>query len=136
VSFEFVYASREDNSLCSSLHSFFKRIDIAYTYANKTLLKLLLEEEHLASRLECVKPLTPFPCQSLQISDPLRVPPDQSNSTSSSIMATYSLISSTWRNSNSAKRRNESCLNDFRPNSTSPYETPHHELTTIRSRMT
>ncbi|GAA5874140.1 hypothetical protein JCM1840_000364 [Sporobolomyces johnsonii] len=35
--------------------SFFKRIDAAYTYANKTLLKLLLEEEHLASRLESIK---------------------------------------------------------------------------------
>ncbi|GAA6013257.1 hypothetical protein JCM10207_000834 [Rhodosporidiobolus poonsookiae] len=35
--------------------SFYKRIDVAYTYANKTLLKLLLEEEHLVSRLESIK---------------------------------------------------------------------------------
>ncbi|GAA5870431.1 hypothetical protein JCM8547_004030 [Rhodosporidiobolus lusitaniae] len=35
--------------------SFYKRIDTAYTYANKTLLKLLLEEEHLVSRLESIK---------------------------------------------------------------------------------
>ncbi|GAA5886444.1 hypothetical protein JCM6882_001641 [Rhodosporidiobolus microsporus] len=35
--------------------SFYKRIDAAYTYANKTLLKLLLEEEHLVSRLESIK---------------------------------------------------------------------------------
>lgn len=33
-------------------NSFYKRIEAAYTYANKTLLKLLLEEEHLLSRLE------------------------------------------------------------------------------------
>ncbi|GAA5832026.1 hypothetical protein JCM11251_002792 [Rhodosporidiobolus azoricus] len=35
--------------------SFYKRIDVAYTYANKTLLKLLLEEEHLVARLESIK---------------------------------------------------------------------------------
>ncbi|GAA6030912.1 hypothetical protein JCM8097_008932 [Rhodosporidiobolus ruineniae] len=35
--------------------SFYKRIDTAYTYANKTLLKLLLEEEHLVSRLASIK---------------------------------------------------------------------------------
>lgn len=35
---------------------FYKRIDEAYTCANKTLLKLLLEEQHLVSRLRCVLP--------------------------------------------------------------------------------
>lgn len=43
-------------------YSFYKRIDEAYTYANKTLLRLLLEDQHLLSRLkyavECLRPGT------------------------------------------------------------------------------
>ncbi|SCV74426.1 BQ2448_8065 [Microbotryum intermedium] len=35
--------------------SFFQRIDEAYTYANKALLKLLLEQEHLLTRLRSLK---------------------------------------------------------------------------------
>ncbi|GAA5986639.1 hypothetical protein JCM11641_005172 [Rhodosporidiobolus odoratus] len=41
--------------LAMNEESFYKRIDVAYTYANKTLLKLLLEEEHLVPRLESIK---------------------------------------------------------------------------------
>ncbi|GAA5942930.1 gamma-tubulin-complex subunit SPC97 [Sporobolomyces koalae] len=46
---------REGELIAMDEEDFFKRIDTAYTYANKTLLKLLLEEEHLASRLESMK---------------------------------------------------------------------------------
>jgi len=35
--------------------AFFDRIDQAYTYANQTLLKLLLEDQHLVSRLRSIK---------------------------------------------------------------------------------
>ncbi|BGP42846.1 gamma tubulin complex Spc97/GCP2 subunit Alp4 [Rhodotorula kratochvilovae] len=45
----------EDGMVDMQEESFYKRIDAAYTYANKTLLKLLLEEEHLVSRLETIK---------------------------------------------------------------------------------
>ncbi|GAA5900890.1 gamma-tubulin-complex subunit SPC97 [Sporobolomyces salmoneus] len=46
---------RDGELIAMDEEDFFKRIDTAYTYANKTLLKLLLEEEHLASRLESIK---------------------------------------------------------------------------------
>ncbi|GAA5873861.1 hypothetical protein JCM3774_000705 [Rhodotorula dairenensis] len=46
---------REDGLIDMQDESFCKRIEAAYTYANKTLLKLLLEEEHLLSRLETIK---------------------------------------------------------------------------------
>ncbi|GAA5992231.1 hypothetical protein JCM10908_001830 [Rhodotorula pacifica] len=46
---------REDGMIDMQDDSFYKRIEAAYTYANKTLLKLLLEEEHLLSRLETIK---------------------------------------------------------------------------------
>ncbi|GAA5948251.1 hypothetical protein JCM3765_001335 [Sporobolomyces pararoseus] len=46
---------REGEMIAMDQEEFFERIDTAYTYANKTLLKLLLEEEHLASRLESIK---------------------------------------------------------------------------------
>ncbi|GAA6060329.1 hypothetical protein JCM10212_000426 [Sporobolomyces blumeae] len=46
---------REGELVSMNEEDFFQRIDTAYTYANKTLLKLLLEEEHLASRLESIK---------------------------------------------------------------------------------
>jgi gamma-tubulin complex component 2 len=44
--------SSSDADYSETENSFYKRIEAAYTYANKTLLKLLLEEEHLLSRLE------------------------------------------------------------------------------------
>ncbi|KWU44520.1 hypothetical protein RHOSPDRAFT_17761, partial [Rhodotorula sp. JG-1b] len=48
-------ASSSDADCSVTENSFYKRIEAAYTYANKTLLKLLLEEEHLLSRLETIK---------------------------------------------------------------------------------
>ncbi|BGP57721.1 hypothetical protein JCM8202_002374 [Rhodotorula sphaerocarpa] len=45
----------EDGLIDMQDEGFYKRIEAAYTYANKTLLKLLLEEEHLLSRLETIK---------------------------------------------------------------------------------
>ncbi|GAA5853443.1 hypothetical protein JCM9279_007239 [Rhodotorula babjevae] len=46
---------RDDGLIDMQEEGFFRRIETAYTYANKTLLKLLLEEEHLVSRLETIK---------------------------------------------------------------------------------
>ncbi|KPV72587.1 uncharacterized protein RHOBADRAFT_17795, partial [Rhodotorula graminis WP1] len=47
--------AREDGLVDMQEEGFYRRIETAYTYANKTLLKLLLEEEHLVSRLETIK---------------------------------------------------------------------------------
>ncbi|GJN93081.1 hypothetical protein Rhopal_006126-T1 [Rhodotorula paludigena] len=52
---EGVDESDEDGLIDMQAENFFKRIEAAYTYANKTLLKLLLAEEHLVSRLETIK---------------------------------------------------------------------------------
>ena len=46
------HQSSSDADCSVTENSFYKRIEAAYTYANKTLLQLLLEEEHLLSRLE------------------------------------------------------------------------------------
>lgn len=41
--------------ICDAMRSFYARIDAAYVYANKTLLKLLIEDQHLLARLKSIK---------------------------------------------------------------------------------
>lgn len=43
-----------------SLDRFYKGIEDAYTYANRTLLKLLIEDQQLLPRLRYVIPPNPF----------------------------------------------------------------------------
>ncbi|BGP02852.1 Spindle pole body component SPC97 [Rhodotorula toruloides] len=45
----------QDGMVDMQAEGFFKRIEAAYAYANKTLLKLLFEQEDLLSRLETIK---------------------------------------------------------------------------------
>lgn len=87
----------------ADLSSFYKRIEAAYTYANKTLLKLLLEEEHLLSRLEWVSLLAPLPDCSGLIA--YRARAGRSSSASSSTTATSLRTSSTWPSRSSTGRR-------------------------------
>ncbi|KAK4052757.1 gamma tubulin complex Spc97/GCP2 subunit Alp4 [Microbotryomycetes sp. JL201] len=44
-----------DDLVAMNEESFYKRIDDAYTYANKTLLRLLIDDQDLASRLRSIK---------------------------------------------------------------------------------
>ncbi|KAM0786854.1 hypothetical protein ACM66B_002280 [Microbotryomycetes sp. NB124-2] len=52
-----VPASKEQTGdpIAMNEESFYKRIDDAYTYANKTLLRLLIDDQDLASRLRSIK---------------------------------------------------------------------------------
>ncbi|KAK4057423.1 gamma tubulin complex Spc97/GCP2 subunit Alp4 [Microbotryomycetes sp. JL221] len=47
--------TNQDELIAMNEESFYKRIDDAYTYANKTLLRLLIDDQDLASRLRSIK---------------------------------------------------------------------------------